>query len=268
MWDLAGILEAIRTAIAEREDALRLEQAPHGLDSWPELAFHPLIAAAARSRGLGVFAEVPYPPTAPQQATPALLRRDRLRCDLVLTPAPDLPPLDAAGEARRLREAQATLFAARARAEAPRGSPPEECLWLEVKVTGQFTYVDKVPRPNRAYTSELLATAAIDIPKLAGSPQIRRGGGGGGGGGGALLVILFTDTRATAEHDLAQLARRAVERGLPIGLPLVKGEGEGDGSGGVRIVDRVGNGWCQLALIEADGADGGGGEMARVGGEG
>jgi hypothetical protein len=247
--------------MAKQEMALRLEQAAHGLDSWPELAFHPLIAAAARSLGLGVFAEVPYPPTAEQQAKPALLRRDRLRCDLVLTPAPDLPPLDAAAEACRLREAQATLFAAQAGAEPPRGTPPEECLWLEIKVTGQFTYVDKVPRPNRAYTSELLATAAIDLPKLAGSPQVRQGGG-------ALLIILFTDTRATAEHDLDQLARRALERGLPIRLPLVKGEGEGPGSGGVEIVDRVGNGWCQLALIEADGGDGGGGEMMRVGGEG
>jgi hypothetical protein len=234
MWDHHHLLEITRGAIAKEEQRLRLEQSPHGLDSWPELAFHPLLAAALRESGFGVFPEVPYPPTAAQMVKPALLRRDRSRCDLVLTPDPALPPLDPVLEGRRLREAQTTLFADQARAEPSRGTPSDEALWLEIKVSGQFAYVDGVPRANRAYAGELLTTAAADIPKLSGNPSIRHA---------ALLIILFTEEQGTAEHDLVVFARRAAERGLAIRALLLEG---------VRIVDRVGNGWCQLAWVGAD----------------
>ncbi len=133
------------------------------------------------------------------------------RCDFVLTP-----------ERRPLRtpDAEATLF------QDPDALELDEAFWLEVKVVQQFL----MEGANQNYASQLLSTVRRDVTKLGKDPGILHAG---------LLIVLFVREATVFEHDLGIWQDRCLERGLPITAPSRRG---------FPIRDRLGNGWCGLAL--------------------
>ncbi len=280
MWSPDDLLDAVAAALARREADLRDEHAVHGLDSWPEVKFHSLLAGALGEgrpgQEWGVLREQPYPhewtrkrrggksrrgqdispPIDISEYTEAEIAaadpvtgelpdpRDRMRCDLVLTPEPGLTlgdPLALVKSTRaRKKQAAGTLFAAVEAAEPPPTPsegccPPEDAFWLEVKVVGQFTYSAGIAGPNRSYASELTRGPAADIKKLSSDGRI---------GHAASLILLFTRDEATAEHDLAQAMHRCLDRELPIGSPVRRS---------VPMVDRIGNGVLTACLVPVRG---------------
>jgi hypothetical protein len=279
VWYPDDILDAVAVALAQREADLREEHAVHGLDSWPEVKFHALIAQALAAAGQtsgqphGVLREQPYPhewtrkqrrggksaaslDISPQidisdyteadiaAADPITGElpdpRDRLRCDLVLTPAPGLKlgdPLAIVKTARaRKQQAAGTLFAAVEAAEpelAPPADtcPPEDAFWLELKVVGQFTYSAGIAGPNSSYSAELSRGPAADVKKLSSDGRILHA---------AALILLFTHDLPTAEHDLGQALHRCLDRNLPIGSPTRRS---------IPITDRIGNQFLTACLV-------------------
>jgi len=273
VWSPDDILDAVAAAISQREADLRAEHAVHGLDSLSEVKFHTLLAQGLRSTGHGVLREQPYPhewrrkrrgghhpadlsdPNAPpsisdysaidtEAADPVTGElpdpRDRMRCDLVLTPTAGQAVGDPLAQARaaRVRSTQAagTLFAAVEAYDAlpppPDNScPPEDAFWLEVKLIGQFCYSAGVPGPNVSYTAELLRGPTADARKLSADGRIAYA---------ASLVLLFTRDESTADHDLAQAVHRCLDRNLPIASPIRRS---------LAITDRIGNGVLTACMI-------------------
>ncbi len=221
-WD--ELLDIAREGL-ERE-ALRLdeEQAVRGLDALDEAEVQPILAGAFQRAGYGVFREFPYfvPEGAPARG------HERERCDLVLTPSPGLPPRDAVADRRARAELSGTLFAGALVDAPPAGAEPEETLWIEVKVAGQFAYAAGVPGPSRAYSSLLVNALRQDVAKLA-SEEAR--------GPRAVLLVLFAESRRVTDHDVPAALHRCLDAGLPAG------DARGDG---FAIRDRIGNSWCSL----------------------
>jgi hypothetical protein len=270
---LDDLIETIADGLERREAELRTEHAVHGLDALTEVRFHALMADALGMLPFGVLREQPYPhewrrkrrggskaaiddsaspvhdPRAEAEGVLAAADpitgelpdpRDRMRCDLVLTPAPGLklgdPLALVKSDRARQKQAAGTLFAAIEAAEpppepAPDACAPEDAFWLEVKVVGQFTYSAGIAGPNSAYASELMRGPAADIRKLSADGRVRHA---------AAMVLLFTRDRATAEHDLAQMLHRCLDHGLPIAAPLRRE---------VAVTDRIGNNLLTVCMI-------------------
>lgn len=226
MWRPDQIADLAAAALQRRGDELRLEQAVRGLDALSEVEFHPLLADGLAAAGFGVALEFPYP--GQPRRRPRFSERER--CDLVLTPTPELAVLDPVALVRQEDEAAGTLFGG-VPAPPPPGIPPDEAYWIEVKLVGQFCFSNGVPGPNRTYASELLTNAAKDIPKLARDPVIRHA---------ALLIILFTADRPTADHDLAAFMHRCLDRELPVGSPSLAR---------FTIPDLIGNTHGTIAMV-------------------
>jgi hypothetical protein len=232
MWDFQAILDAAAAGLLREEKRRRKEQAVYGLDSLAELEHHPYLHEAFHRARLGVHPEQPYPgESAPRRR----LRRDRERCDIVLTPGRKVRLADPVAVLIEQEAAAATLFAepAKRRPAAPETVGPEEACWLEVKVVGQFTFTHGVPLANRTYTSELLQNAVADLAKLGRDPQIFHG---------ALLLVLYTLDEATAAHDLEVFTHRCLDKGALAQLPLRVT---------FPITDRIGNGACTVGLVKA-----------------
>ena len=207
-WSLPDLADAVAAAFQARAAADDAEQAVYGFDALDELRLHPLIAQALRDAGYGIHPEQRYP-----GAWHRRKKSEGQRCDLVLT-HDHLPLRDTA--------AAGTLFA-----EAVEAEEPEGAYWLEVKTVAQF----ETGGPFRRYSAELFSPVAKDVKKLHSDAVIKHGG---------LLLVLFTADRQTAEHDLAAWHERCLDKGYPIGPPVVRG---------VPITDRIGNGWCAAAVF-------------------
>lgn len=226
MWHGLNIAQVVLEGLVRDEEALRLEGAVSGLDALDEIRLHRLIAKALETTGFGVLREVPFPSLTPAQ------KRDpqRLRCDVVLTPSPGQRIRD---ELRALRDKKAheeSLF----KSSESDGVDPRECLWIEVKCVGQFTYTSGVPQPNRAYSSELIGAVYRDAMKLATDTLVAHAAG---------LVLLFSESREVAEHDLGVAANRALDRGAPINAFHFEH---------LPIADRIGNRVLTIAAFEID----------------
>lgn len=132
-WPKHDLVDALAGALAGFEAALRLEQAVHGLDEWPETRLQGALAAALAQEH-EVAREVHYPSaTAPKRSA-------RARCDLVL------------------------------RTRGAAGARPEDALWLELKVARQRTTGGAAcPRYGEQWRRQLVA----DLRKLAADPRIR-----------------------------------------------------------------------------------------------
>jgi len=205
----------------------RAEGAVRGLDAMDEMEMQPLIADALIAGGLGVFREFPVPGPVGRRAK----RTERARCDFALTPAPELPPGDPMAKLIEQDAAEKTLFAHAARSDEPPRTPVEDCYWLELKVVGQWIYVDGVPRANTAYASTLVWSIAQDLKKLEAEEMIRFG---------AVLLVLFTADEEVARHDMPIALHRALDRGVLFRAPI---------TARLEIPDRVGNACCTLAWI-------------------
>jgi len=137
-WSWPELADALAAGVARAAEAVELEQAVRGLDACSELELHPVLQAALRDAGYGVFPEQRFPRDRSQRK-----RSAGARCDLVVTP--DGTPLDdgALGEA----------------------------LWIEVKVVAQFHRQG----PNRGYARALQTPVWNDVKKLASDPTIVHG---------------------------------------------------------------------------------------------
>jgi hypothetical protein len=224
MWHGLDIARAVLDGLARDEEALKLEQAVSGLDALAEVRLHESIARALETTGFGVLREVPFPSLTPEQ------KRDpqRQRCDVVLTPRVGERVKDVIRTRKAKKKAEALLFAC----EEEEGAAPEECLWIEVKCVGQFTYTHGVPGPNRAYASELTGAVRRDVVKLASDALIESA---------AALVVLFSESRTVAEHDLGVAANRALDRGAVIKRVRMEH---------AAVLDRIGNRVMTAAVFE------------------
>lgn len=139
-------------------------------------------------------------------------RSEGLRCDLVLTPE---------GRALRDQTVKGTLF------DTGEAVDAQAAYWLEIKTVAQF----ESSGAFRRYSAELLSPVMKDVKKIWSDGVIQHGG---------LLIILFTQTQEIAEHDLSVWHERCLRKGFPVGLPAVRG---------LPINDRIGNGWCSVAVF-------------------
>lgn len=206
---LSDIADAVEAGLRQRARDDDLEQAVYGFDALDELQLHPIIQAALRSAGYGVWPEQRYPSDRERDK-----RSEGKRCDVVLTPSPEALPL-------RDPLIKGTLFDDQPACDA------EAAYWLEIKTVAQF----ETSGPFRRYASELLAPVAEDVRKIWNDPQVYHGG---------LLIVLFTQSQVIAEHDLAAWHERCLQRGYPVGPPA---------SRGFAITDRIGNAWCELGVF-------------------
>ena len=223
------ILESSLQSLINHANQLDTEQAVRGSDALSELEFHPIIEQSLKDTGLGVHRETHYPGEGDAYTS----QTHRQRCDLVLTPNPDLRLLDPATELRQLALAQNTLFAGLPQAQPDPSTtcPPEDAWWIEIKSCAQHAYRDGVPSPNPRYAHELVTGLQTDLCKLSEDPHIWHG---------FVLVILFTESEEIARHDLNQAARICLNQDLPIRSPLI---------GSHSITDRAGNGCCSVGLF-------------------
>lgn len=212
-WDLHGLCRAVRDELKRESDRRSEHGAPVGLDGLDELRIHEIVAAGLASTGVGALREQRFPGDRTRRR-----RSEGERCDVVLTRRPGLAVVDPL--------AQPDLFTAP-------GVPPEEALWIEIKLVQQFAIIDGEARPHRGYSSQLLQGAMSDVRKLARDPAIRSG---------AVLLVMFGADAAVLEHDLDVWAGRALSKGLGISPAITES---------FPIPDRIGNASCLTALIEA-----------------
>lgn len=135
-----------------------------------------------------------------------------LRCDMVLTHE-GLPLRDV--------EARSTLFGQQPATDA------DQAYWLEVKTVAQFECEGAFKR----YSAELLNPVMKDVNKLFNDGIIRHGG---------LALVLFTADAEVAEHDILAWHTKCMDKGVPVRMPAVRG---------FPITDRIGNGWCAIAVF-------------------
>jgi hypothetical protein len=257
VFSASHLAEILAFAIAKREAELSVEQSPYGTESLDEALVHPLFANEIFTDGaMGVFREKQYPgnwllrPARKRKISKnsAILESndvrdsDRTRCDLCLTPRQNQTIVDALdihrSEVQESLLAQGTLFeplVAQAEMSKPtmagNAVTADECYWLEVKVVGQFHYVDGVPVPNRAYASSLVRGVKEDLLKLRADPCIVHAGA---------ALVAFCHDRQIAEHDVLVTTERLLSAGLLANLPS---------SAGTPIPDRIGNRWCHVSIF-------------------
>ena len=143
-------------------------------------------------------------------------RAEGRRCDIVVLPE-DLPIRDP--------NVKGTLFDNQSALDI------EEAYFLEVKTVAQF----EMDGPFKRYSAELLGAVAKDVRKLCRDVKLIHGG---------LMLVLFTADEATARHDLEAWYDRVLRKKHPVQPPAMRG---------FEITDRVGNGWCQVAVFNVRG---------------
>lgn len=213
-WSTADIADALHAGLRERAAADDAEHAVYGFDAKDELGLHPILARSLERHGEG------WGVWAEQRYPGHWGKRKKsegLRCDLVLTP-----------DGRRLADpdTKGTLFGATAACDA------DAAYWLEVKTVAQF----ELGEGFRRYSAELLRPVMADVKKVWQDGVIRHGG---------LALILFTADAEVADHDVLAWHTRCLEKGLPVQTPAVRG---------FPITDRIGNGWCAVAVFGVRGA--------------
>jgi hypothetical protein len=140
-WSWPALADALAAGLARAAEAVELEQAVRGLDACAELELHPVLQAALRDAGYGVFPEQRFPRDRGRRK-----RSAGARCDLVVT--------DVATGAAELDDAALA-----------------DALWIEVKVVAQFQPLG----PNRSYAGALQSPVWADVAKLASDPAIAHG---------------------------------------------------------------------------------------------
>lgn len=283
MWPLDPIADAALDALRARDAALREEHAVYGLDVLDELSFHPLIAAGLAASGVGVLREQPYPHEWFRKLRPGKsgldlpILRDRMRCDLVLTPAPNQKLDDSLLNEKRRRadaiELQGTLFESlsqshlapgavvdgfasvtppRSDVAEPKASPPRHPASLPSSTLPLHTSVP----PESVFWLELKLvgqfcnTSGLPGPNRTYTSELTRNpiadlkklADDDRIHHAGVLLIVFTADEQTAKHDLNVLAHRCMDRNLPIPLggPITRS---------FPIPDRIGNTVCTICLI-------------------
>ena len=205
LWDLHTVTQHLGAVVAAAEAGLRTEQAVYGLDAMDEVALHAVLAA-----GLGewyaVAREVHYPSTAGRKLS------HRQRCDLVLTPR---------GRPLRLDRAPPGLF------DPADACPPEEALWLEVKVAHQFR---EGGARHSGYGAQWRTAVVTDLEKMAAEPRIKEAG---------LVLVVFNESRAVLDKDLDLFEHVLMQKEVLAGFRQVSA---------TDILDRIGHRLCTVAV--------------------
>ncbi len=240
MWSLDELADTLAQTLATREDELAIEQTFSGLDSLSEVELHAVLGQGMARQGWGVLREAPFPSQVEsgrsrkgETEREAALRRERERCDLVVLPEGASSLADPRDRFADDLERQAGLFAAvePAPSATSDGSvEPQEAWWLEFKSAGQFRVVDGYASADKSYSS-FVSGVLRDAKKLNADPMIERSACG---------LVLFTAERAIAEHDLAALMHRLLDKDAPVCEQVVRHQ---------PIADRIGNSWCSVSLM-------------------
>ncbi len=227
--EIGEILSSVSNGLAHHAELLDQEHAVRGLDALSELQLHALIADALTSEPIGIHREVHYPSDGDAYTT----RTHRDRCDLVLTPNPDLLLSDPVTELQLLAAAQDTLFANNPalQPDPTTTCQPEDALWIEIKACAQYAYRDGVPAPNGRYAHELVNGLQTDLCKLSADPHIWHA---------AALIVLFTETEEIARRDLHAAAKLCIEQDIPVRSPLIET---------ISITDRAGNACLGIGMF-------------------
>jgi hypothetical protein len=212
-WPVADIADAVAQGLEQLARAEDTEQAVYGFDHHDELGLHPFLQRSLQDAGYGVWPEERYPSDRQSRK-----RSKGKRCDIVLTDAPQALPL-------RDEQLKGTLFDQQPAVDL------EDAYWLEVKTVAQF----EIGGPARHYSKELLSPVVSDIKKLWTDGIIRYAG---------LLLVLFAQDQFVADHDIAAWHRKCMDRGFPVAPPALRG---------FRVTDRIGNGYCAVALFSVRG---------------
>lgn len=204
-YDLSSLADRLAEALAQAERALALEQAVYGLDAKDELSLHAILAEHLR-RDYEVAREIPYP------SSVGAKRTHRLRCDLVISPKDCPLKLDFAPE---------TLFD-------PAGQcPPQEALWLEVKVAYQFR---EGGARHTGYGAQWRTAVVEDLRKMETDPLIREA---------ALVLIVFNESSEILDKDLDLFETVLAEKEVLAGFRQVRS---------FPITERIGHRLCTVAL--------------------
>jgi len=210
VWTIDQIADHIAESILRENARLRAEDAVVGVDGLDETTIHPILESGLRAAGFGVWREFPFPTPKKRRAK----NSERERCDLVLTEDPGQPVVDLVEIDKREHELAGGLFAPVAEQAAKvEGTNPEDALWLELKVCGQYEFVSGVPIPNTAYTTGVVLAPATDIKKLAKETAIAHA---------ASILILFATNEDTARHDLQIAVHKWLDKSLPIRSPSIR----------------------------------------------
>jgi len=256
-WDAQAILDACEQHLRDHNSALDQEQATTGLDALDEVQVHPLLASALKAAGLGVLREHPLPGPDGQLIDPKRLPKhsQRERCDLVLLPTNRHALIDWVREQKDRSCWQESLFQTLA-------MPPPlpdaslcvnawDAFWLEVKVVAQHAFVDGVPRPNAAWSSQLVSSLTHDLAKLAAHHHHDAARPGSSLPNAALLLVVFAETPELIAHDLPIAFHRALDKAVAFRSPLHASRRDASSPPGFAIADRIGNAWCQCILVPA-----------------
>jgi len=265
MWAYHQLMDIFADAIRGEEVRLRMEQAVHGIDSYDEVALHPILALSLIEAGYVALRETPYPSTWKKktwrvgESEDLPLPRQRERCDLVVLERGGMTLADSHRTEKRSRKAReelkGTLFEQVEEKPVRVGesgvsasgegaligdesgqrtggeASPEDALWVEMKVVGQYEYADGVPVPNGSYASRLVRGVVSDLAKLATDESIKHS---------ASLLVVFAADEEIARHDVFQAWHRCLDRDLPIASPMLRV---------VPISDRIGNKVCVLTAF-------------------
>lgn len=204
-WDFSTLADQFGRTLERAEAELRLEQAVYGLDAKDELMLHALLADGLR-KDYGVAREVHYPSSAGNKLS------HRQRCDLVLTPV---------GRALKLDSAPPTLF------DPPDLCPPDEALWLEVKVAYQFR---EGGVRHGGYGPQWRSAVIDDLRKMEADEKIHEAG---------LVLIVFNESADILEKDLQLFEDVLAQKEVLAGFRQVRS---------VPILERIGHRLCTAAV--------------------
>ncbi len=204
---LSTVADHLGSVVREAEEALLVEQAVHGLDVLDEGGLQALLAAGLR-RFYEVAREVSYPQSSASADT---RRAGRLRCDLVLSPLGQ--PLARDGAQLSLLDTRVTC-------------PPEEALWLEVKVAYEMRAGGE---RHRGYGTQWRHALYRDLRKMAAAP-LRQA---------ALVLVVFNESLEILHKDLDLVESVLAAQGGLAGFRQVRT---------LPILNRIGHSLCSIVI--------------------
>lgn len=202
-YSLSLLADQLSAALVQRGAALDEEQAVRGLDADDERALQSLFAAQLAPH-YEVAREVYYPSSAGAR------RSGFLRCDLVLSPP---------GKPLARPETPSLLDAL--------GCPPEEALWVEVKVAAQFQALGK---RSSTYGDQWQRGLTRDLRKMDADTRIHEA---------ALALVAFAASREEISAQLSFIESHFVREGVWAGFRQERF---------FSLVDRIGHRAGALAL--------------------
>jgi hypothetical protein len=204
-WDFSTLADRLAGAIHVAEADLRLEQSVYGMDSKTELELQSLLAQALVNH-YEVAREIHYPSTVGRKLT------HRQRCDIVLTPK---------GQPLKLDIAPPTLF------DPVNLCPPDQALWLEVKIAYQFR---EGGVRHGGYGSQWRSAIVDDLRKMESESLIHHA---------ALVLIVFTESEEILNKDIELFEDVLAQKEVLAGFRQVRS---------IPILERIGHRLTTLAL--------------------